>query len=48
MAFAMVPFGAWAAFTLAALTLLGQGASFWAAAVFGWGAAVMLIGDNFI
>ncbi len=49
MAFAMVPFGAWAAFTLAALTLLVQGASFWAAAaVFGWGAAVMLIGDNFI
>jgi predicted PurR-regulated permease PerM len=49
MAFAMVPFGAWAAFTLAALALLVQGASFWvAAAVFGWGAAVMLVGDNFV
>jgi predicted PurR-regulated permease PerM len=48
-AFAMVPFGAWAAFTLAALVLLLQGGSLLAAAcVFGFGSAVMLIGDNFI
>jgi predicted PurR-regulated permease PerM len=48
-AFAMVPFGAWAAFTLAALVLLVQGGNLLAAAgVFGFGAAVMLIGDNFI
>ena len=48
-AFAMLPFGAWAAFTTASLVLLFGGGSIWAAiAVFGWGAAVMLIGDNFV
>ena len=49
IAFAMVPFGAWAAFTAAALALLFQGGSLLAAgSVFGFGAAVMLVGDNFI
>ena len=49
IAFAMLPFGAWAAFTAAAVTLLLGGGSGWAAtAVFGWGAAVMLIGDHFV
>jgi len=49
IAFAMVPFGAWAAFTAAALTLgFGGGSAFAALAVFGWGAAVMLAGDHFV
>jgi predicted PurR-regulated permease PerM len=49
IAFAMLPFGAWAAFTAAALVLLFHGGSLLAAAgVFGFGATVMLIGDNFI
>ena len=48
-AFAMLPFGAWAAFTAAALTLGISGGEPWAAfAVFGWGALVMLAGDNFV
>jgi len=49
IAFAMVPFGAWAAFTVAALALLFSDGSLWAAlAVLGWGAAVMLAGDHFL
>jgi predicted PurR-regulated permease PerM len=49
MAFAMLPFGAWPAFTAAALVLLFHGGSLLAAAgVFGFGATVMLIGDNFV
>ena len=49
ISFAMVPFGAWAAFTMAALVLLVQGGSPLAAGcVFGFGAAVMLIGDHFV
>ena len=49
IAFAMLPFGAWAAFTAAAATLVLAGGSAWAAlAVFGWGAAIMLIGDHFV
>jgi len=49
IAFAMLPFGAWAAFSAAAATLLLAGGSGWAAlAVFSWGAAVMLIGDHFV
>ena len=48
-AFAMLPFGAWAAFTAAALTLGFSGGEPWAAfAVFAWGAVVMLAGDNFV
>jgi predicted PurR-regulated permease PerM len=49
IAFAMLPFGAWAAFTAAALTLGVSGAPAWVAfAVFGWGAVVMLAGDHFV
>jgi predicted PurR-regulated permease PerM len=49
IAFAMVPFGAWVAFSAAALVLLLHGGSLSAAAgLFGFGAAAMLIGDNFI
>jgi predicted PurR-regulated permease PerM len=49
IAFAMVPFGAWVAFTAAALTLaFGGGSTLAALAVFGWGAAVMLTGDHFV
>lgn len=48
-AFAMLPFGAWAAFTAAALALgISGGAPWMAFAVFGWGALVMLAGDNFV
>jgi predicted PurR-regulated permease PerM len=49
IAFAMVPFGAWAAFTTAAVTLVaGGGSDIAAGAVFGWGAVVMLSGDQFV
>jgi predicted PurR-regulated permease PerM len=49
IAFAMLPFGAWAAFTAAALTLLVTGGSALAAgSVFAWGAIVMLAGDHFV
>jgi predicted PurR-regulated permease PerM len=49
IAFAMLPFGAWAAFSVAALTLLlGGGSGYAAFAVFAWGAVVMLAGDNFV
>src|SRR5215213_658075 len=48
-AFAMLPFGAWIAFTSAALLSFAQGDSVASAlVVFGWGATVMLIGDNFV
>ena len=48
-AFAMLPLGAWFAFTAAALVMLLEGGSGIAAAlVFGWGALVMVIGDNFV
>lgn len=49
MAFAMLPFGAWFAFTAASLLLVLDGGSpLTAAAVFGFGAVVMLIGDHFV
>ena len=49
MAFAMVPLGAWVVFSAASLLLLLQGGSVFAAAgLFGFGAAVMLIGDFFL
>jgi predicted PurR-regulated permease PerM len=49
IAFAMVPFGAWVAFSVASLVLLISGGNLWPAlAVFGWGAAVMLTGDHFV
>jgi predicted PurR-regulated permease PerM len=49
IALAMLPFGAWLAFTAAALVLLSQGGGPLAATLlFGWGAVVMLVGDNFV
>jgi predicted PurR-regulated permease PerM len=49
IALAMVPFGAWAAFSVASVVLLISGGNLWPAlAVFGWGAAVMLAGDHFV
>ncbi|MCB8819263.1 AI-2E family transporter [Microvirga rosea] len=49
MAFAMLPMGAWFAFGVAAAVLLMAGGSIIAAAaVFGWGALVMLVGDNVV
>jgi len=49
IAFAMVPSGAWIAFSIAALVLLLHGGTLLVGAVLvGFGAAVMLIGDNFI
>ncbi|MGM4895989.1 AI-2E family transporter [Tardiphaga sp. 839_C3_N1_4] len=49
IAFAMLPFGAWLAFTAAALVLVsGEGSGLAAAGVFLWGAIVMLAGDHFV
>jgi predicted PurR-regulated permease PerM len=49
IAFAMIPLGAWIVFTSAALLLLVQGGSVFAAtAVFFFGAIVMVIGDIFV
>lgn len=49
MAFAMVPFGAWAVFSTASLLMVMQGGDVFAAAsVFGFGAVVMLVGDTFV
>jgi predicted PurR-regulated permease PerM len=45
---ALIPFGAWAAFGLASLILLGQDHILAAAILFGFGAVVMTVGDNFI
>jgi predicted PurR-regulated permease PerM len=46
---AMLPLGAWIAFGAAALALLAAGGSpLMAAGVFGWGAVVMLAGDNLV
>lgn len=48
-AFAMLPFGAWLAFTTAAVVLVsGDGSGFAAAGVFCWGAIIMLAGDHFV
>lgn len=47
--FAMVPFGGWLMFSAASLLLLLQGGSLiWPLLVFGFGAVVMLIGDNYV
>lgn len=49
MAFAMLPFGAWIAFSSVSVLLVMRGGSGVAAAgIFAWGAAVMLIGDHFV
>ena len=48
-ALAMLPFGAWAAFSAAALILVsGGGSGLAAAGVFFWGAIVMFAGDHFV
>lgn len=48
-ALAMLPFGAWAAFSAAALLLVsGGGSGLAAAGVFFWGAIVMFAGDHFV
>jgi predicted PurR-regulated permease PerM len=48
-AFAMIPFGAWLVFTIAAImTLSGGGSGIAAAGVFLWGSFVMLAGDHFV
>jgi predicted PurR-regulated permease PerM len=45
----MIPFGAWAAFTAAAVVLVsGDGSGLAAAGVFCWGTIVMLAGDHFV
>jgi predicted PurR-regulated permease PerM len=48
IAFALLPFGAWAAFGLAAIVLLVQGHVVAAIILFSYGAAVMMIGDNLV
>lgn len=45
---ALIPFGAWAAFGLAALILLGGGHLLAGGLLFGFGAVVMTIGDNVV
>jgi len=48
-AFAMIPFGAWLAFTVAAIVTISEGGSGVAAAgVFLWGSIVMIAGDHFV
>jgi predicted PurR-regulated permease PerM len=45
----MLPFGAWAVFSIAAAALLVSGGSVAAAVIlFGWGVIVMLCGDHFV
>ena len=48
MLLALVPFGAWAAFGLASLILLGSGHALAAAFLFAFGAVVMTVGDNVV
>jgi predicted PurR-regulated permease PerM len=47
-AFAMIPFGAWLAFTAAAIVTISGGGSGIAAGVFLWGSFVVLAGDHFV
>jgi predicted PurR-regulated permease PerM len=46
--FALVPFGAWAAFGVASLVLVLQGQALTGALLFVYGSAIMLTGDNLI
>lgn len=48
IALALVPFGAWAAFGLASLILIGSGSVLAGCLLFGLGVAVMTIGDNVV
>ncbi|CAM3278127.1 hypothetical protein SPAN111604_14455 [Sphingomonas antarctica] len=45
---ALIPFGAWAAFGLASLILIGSGSVLAGALLFAFGAVVMTIGDNVV
>ena len=45
---ALVPFGAWAAFGVASLILLGSGSVLAGALLFGFGVVVMTVGDNVV
>ena len=45
---ALIPFGAWAAFGLASLILIGQGHVLAGGLLFGFGVVVMTLGDNVI
>lgn len=45
---ALVPFGAWLAFGLAGLILIGQGQTFSGILLIGFGATVMTVGDNVV
>jgi predicted PurR-regulated permease PerM len=47
-AFAMLPFGAWAVFSVASLFLAVNGELAAAGLLFAYGAAVMMIGDNLV
>lgn len=47
-AFAMLPFGAWAVFSVVSIYLAISGQPFAAGLLFTYGAAVMVIGDNFV
>jgi predicted PurR-regulated permease PerM len=48
VAVAMLPFGAWLAFGTASIVLVAQGHAVAGLVLFGFGAAVMLIGDNVV
>lgn len=48
IAFALLPLGAWAAFGVATIVLIAQGQIAGGIALFVFGAAVMLAGDNFV
>lgn len=48
IALALVPFGAWAAFGLASLILIGTGHVLAGGLLFGFGAVVMTVGDNVV
>jgi predicted PurR-regulated permease PerM len=48
IAFAMLPFGAWVVFTIAAGVLIAQGALLAAALLFTFSVVVMLVGDNVV
>jgi predicted PurR-regulated permease PerM len=47
-AFALLPFGAWIMFSLASAILAINGSPFAAVLLMGYGAAIMVIGDNFV
>ena len=48
MLLALVPFGAWAAFGIASLILIGTGSVLAGALLFAFGVAVMTVGDNVV